>query len=57
MRLILPLPGNETFARHLAETGGWDLGKIETRRFPDGESHARLLFDAQSGRSSSYVRH
>lgn len=36
MRLILPLPGNETFARRLAEAGGWELGAIEHRRFPDG---------------------
>jgi len=43
MRLILPLPGNETFAGHLAEAGGWELGKLETRRFPDGESYVRIL--------------
>lgn len=45
MRLILPLPGNENFARHLAEAGGWELGHIETRRFPDGESYVRILSD------------
>lgn len=45
MRLILPLPGNEAFARHLAEAGGWELGQIETRRFPDGESYVRILSD------------
>jgi ribose-phosphate pyrophosphokinase len=45
MRLILPLPGNETFARHLAEAGGWELGHLETRRFPDGESYVRILSD------------
>jgi hypothetical protein len=45
MRLILPLPGNETFARHLAEAGGWELGAIETRRFPDGETYVRVLSD------------
>ncbi|MFG1316503.1 ribose-phosphate pyrophosphokinase [Xanthobacter sp. DSM 24535] len=43
MRLILPLPGNEIFARHLAESGGWELGAIETRRFPDGETYVRIL--------------
>ena len=43
MRLILALPGNETFARHLAEAGGWELGQLETRRFPDGESYVRIL--------------
>jgi hypothetical protein len=45
MRLILSLPGNETFARHLAEAGGWELGAIETRRFPDGETYVRVLSD------------
>lgn len=45
MRLILPLPGNENFARRLADAGGWELGRIETRRFPDGESYVRILSD------------
>jgi ribose-phosphate pyrophosphokinase len=45
MRLILPLPGNETFARQLADAGGWELGHLETRRFPDGESYVRVLSD------------
>lgn len=45
MRLILPLAGNETFARRLAEAGGWELGAIETRRFPDGETYVRVLSD------------
>jgi ribose-phosphate pyrophosphokinase len=45
MRLILPLPGNETFASHLADAGGWELGHMETRRFPDGESYVRILSD------------
>lgn len=42
-RLILSLPGNDTFARRLAETGGWELGHLETRQFPDGESYVRIL--------------
>lgn len=54
MRLILPLPGNETFARVLAEAGGWELGTIETRRFPDGESYVRVLSEV-SGRSVDFV--
>jgi ribose-phosphate pyrophosphokinase len=45
VRLILPLPGNEPFARRLAEAGGWELGAIKTRRFPDGETYVRLLSD------------
>ncbi|KZE35698.1 ribose-phosphate pyrophosphokinase [Chelatococcus daeguensis] len=43
--LILPLPGNEIFARKLAEAGGWEIGTIETRRFPDGETYVRVLSD------------
>jgi ribose-phosphate pyrophosphokinase len=49
MRLILPLPGNETFATRLAEAGGWKIGSIESRRFPDGESYVRILSDIDSG--------
>lgn len=45
MRVIFPLPGNETFAQTLAEAGGFELGVMETRRFPDGESYVRLLTD------------
>lgn len=45
MRLILPLPGNEAFARELADAGGWELGRLETRRFPDGETYVRILSD------------
>ena len=43
MRVIFALPGNETFAQALAEAGGFELGVLETRRFPDGESYVRLL--------------
>ena len=45
MRQILPLPGNEVFARRLADAGGWELGALETRRFPDGERYVRLVSD------------
>ena len=44
-RLILPLPGNEVFASQLAHHAGAALGRIESRRFPDGESHVRLADD------------
>lgn len=54
MRVILPLPGNEAFARGLAEAGGWSLGAIETRRFPDGETYLRLLTDV-AGKSVDLV--
>jgi ribose-phosphate pyrophosphokinase len=49
-RIILPLPGNETLAGSLARTGGWDLGRLEVRTFPDGESYVRLAADV-AGRS------
>lgn len=45
MRLIFPLPGNEVFADALAKAGGFELGALETRRFPDRESYVRLLSD------------
>ncbi|MBA4804230.1 MAG: ribose-phosphate pyrophosphokinase [Brevundimonas sp.] len=47
MRVILPMPGNETFAANLAAAGGWRLGELETRRFPDGESYVRILSDVR----------
>ncbi|MET3528674.1 ribose-phosphate diphosphokinase [Phenylobacterium koreense] len=49
MRLVLPLPGNEVFAAELAQAGGWRLGSLETRRFPDGEHYVRLKDDPGGG--------
>jgi ribose-phosphate pyrophosphokinase len=48
MGLILALPGNETFSRQLAESARWELGALETRRFPDGETYVRILSDVAS---------
>ena len=45
MRLILPMPGNERFAERLAKEGGFELGRLETRRFPDGERYVRIISD------------
>lgn len=45
MRLILPLPGNEAFASRLAQAGNWELGKLESRRFPDNETYVRINAD------------
>jgi len=42
MRLVLPLPSNEVFAAMLACAMTGELGQIESRRFPDGESYIRL---------------
>ncbi|MGY6270936.1 ribose-phosphate pyrophosphokinase [Achromobacter denitrificans] len=47
-RLILPLPGNEEFAAQLAGLCGGELGAVETRRFPDGESYVRLHGDPRA---------
>ncbi|MFZ5673230.1 MAG: ribose-phosphate pyrophosphokinase [Pseudomonadota bacterium] len=52
--LIVALPGNEAFARNLASAGAWELGAIETRSFPDGESYVRLLSDV-AGKSVALV--
>lgn len=53
LRVLLPLPGNESFAAKLAEHGH-ELGRLETRRFPDGESYVRVLTDV-SGRDVDLV--
>lgn len=54
MRLILPTPGNEAFAAALAAAGGWEVGRLETRRFPDGERYLRILSDI-AGRAVDIV--
>lgn len=41
--MFLPLPGNGKFAVGLAGLLGGEVGRIETRRFPDGETYLRLL--------------
>jgi ribose-phosphate pyrophosphokinase len=43
--LFLPLPGNETLAQDLARGVGGELGRLEHRRFPDGETYLRLRSD------------
>jgi ribose-phosphate pyrophosphokinase len=45
--LILPLPGNEPLAADLASRLGAELGQLETRRFPDGESYVRIRSDVR----------
>lgn len=52
--MIIPLPGNEPFAARLASAGGWALGRLESRRFPDGETYLRLLSDV-AGRTVDLV--
>lgn len=41
--IVLPLPGNEAMAQSIARAGDFELGEIETRRFPDGETYLRHL--------------
>lgn len=43
--LILALPGNERFADRLRAALDAEVGQIEHRHFPDGESYLRLLSD------------
>ncbi|WP_024889076.1 ribose-phosphate pyrophosphokinase [Luteimonas huabeiensis] len=53
-RLILPMPGNEAFAARLAAALDAQVGRVETRRFPDGESYVRLHGDP-AGRAVDLV--
>lgn len=39
--LLIPMPGNEHMANGIAEGGGVDLGALESRHFPDGETYIR----------------
>ncbi len=41
--LLIPLPGNEPLANALATALGYDVGTLELRSFPDGESYLRFL--------------
>lgn len=45
LRLVLPLPGSEAFSARLAGAGGFELGGLEFRRFPDGERYLRIDAD------------
>jgi ribose-phosphate pyrophosphokinase len=40
--LIVPMPGNEVLAGRLASLLQYELGEVETRHFPDGETYFRL---------------
>lgn len=57
-RLTIPLFGNEDLARAIAAAGNYQLGSLETRNFPDGESYLRFLDDVE-GRDVDliYTRH
>ena len=42
-RLVFALPGNEAMADRLAAQIDAEIGQIETRQFPDGESYLRFV--------------
>ncbi len=46
--VLVALPGNEAFARSLADRTQWRLASLETRRFPDGETYLRLDLDREA---------
>jgi ribose-phosphate pyrophosphokinase len=48
--LVIAMPGNETFGARLVTHVRADLGVLETRDFPDGETYVRLASDVE-GRS------
>lgn len=52
--LLFPLPGNERLAQDLASQAGAELGVLETRRFPDGETYLRFASDV-AGRDVGLV--
>jgi len=41
--LVIPLPGNETFAKALADARGCEMGVLEMRSFPDEETYLRFV--------------
>lgn len=47
LRLLLPMPGNEAMAGAIASRGGAELGRLETRRFPDEEAYVRIASDVR----------
>jgi len=52
--LVIALPGNERLAEKIAASGGFEVGVLETRRFPDGEAYVRHRSDL-AGRSVALV--
>ena len=43
--LVVPLPGNEALGSRIASGLGGELGQLETRSFPDGETYLRFQVD------------
>lgn len=45
LQIVMPLPGSEVLGRDLAAQLRAELGVLETRQFPDGESYVRVRSD------------
>jgi len=45
--LLFAMPGNENFTGRLIAALGAELGSLETRYFPDGETYVRLAGDVE----------
>lgn len=43
--MLIAMPGNEAMTRSLAQSLDADIGQIELRSFPDGETHLQYLGD------------
>src|SRR5262245_25951167 len=43
--LLIAMPGNEAMAQMLAQSLPADIGSMELRSFPDGETYLRFLFN------------
>ncbi|HYD63355.1 MAG TPA: ribose-phosphate pyrophosphokinase [Noviherbaspirillum sp.] len=41
--ILFAMPGNEAFAMHLDRAISCEVGQMEMRRFPDGETYVRIL--------------
>ena len=52
--MLFSLPGNEPLTTAMAKHGGWPVGTLEIRRFPDEESYLRLHSDV-AGRAVGIV--
>jgi ribose-phosphate pyrophosphokinase len=52
--LVLAMPGNRRTAAALCEHSGAELGSLEVRSFPDGESYVRIVDDV-AGRKLALV--
>ncbi len=52
--LLIAMPGNEALAAELAKDLGYELGALDTRQFPDGETYLRFESDPK-GRSVAFV--